>query len=179
MELAAARQGQADVLAAAEARVAQLDAELRDAEALAEEVTADRDGLRLTLDAAKKSIQGMNAAVDERLAAIDAKRARALKAAEERAEAAIRERDTLAAQLAAVTAAPAADDSEASRQLEAATERIHALELQLFERDRGPSDQDVDLGALLPTAPAAAHRSLRQTRDAARVQAAQEGAHRS
>ena len=43
----------------------------------------------------------MNAAVEERLAAIDAKRARALKAAEERAEAAIRDRDALAAELAA------------------------------------------------------------------------------
>jgi len=43
--------------------------------------------------------------------------------------------------------------SEAARQLEAATERIHALELQLFERDRGPRDRDVDLGALLPATP--------------------------
>ena len=38
--------------------------------------------------------------------------------------------------------------------LEAATERIRALELELFERERGPVDQDVELEPLLPAAAA-------------------------
>jgi hypothetical protein len=96
----------------------------------------------------------MNAAVDERLAAIDAKRARALKKAEERAEAAVAERDALAAELAALKAQPpVAADTDASQQLEIALERVHALELALFARDRGPRDADVELNPLLPPAP--------------------------
>jgi hypothetical protein len=111
----------------------------------------------------------MNAAVEERLAAIDAKRARALKAAEERAEAAIRDRDALAAEFAAVTrAASEAKDTQDTEDTEdatttedtrdmaaslaAAAERIRALELELFERERGPVDQDVELEPLLPAA---------------------------
>jgi hypothetical protein len=71
----------------AELDVERTDAERgrRDAEALAAKTSADRDELRVMLDAAKKAIQGMNAAVDERFA-IDAQRMRDLKAAEDRAE---------------------------------------------------------------------------------------------
>jgi hypothetical protein len=43
--------------------------------------------------------------------------------------------------------------SEASEQLEIALERINVLELQLFARDRGPRDKDVELDPLLPPAP--------------------------
>jgi hypothetical protein len=119
----------------------------------AEEATADRDELAQLLEAAKKSVQGMNAAVDERLAAIDAKRARALQAAEERADAAIRERDALAAELELVKDAAAGDATDAER-LDAATKRIRVLELQLFERE--PGDRDVELESLLPKKAAAA-----------------------
>src|SRR6185369_6681070 len=101
-ELGAERQRTAEALGAVEARVTALDTARADAErsweeaeARADEVTAERDALVLLLEAAKKSIQGMNAAVDERLAAIDAKRARALQAAEARAEAAAGERDAV------------------------------------------------------------------------------------
>ena len=171
----------AEALAAATHRIAQIEAAREeaergwnDADAQAEQAIADRDELRLMLDAAKRSIQGMNAAVDERLAAIDAKRARALQAAEERAAAAFRERDALigerdaligerdalAVQLAAPPPTDAVKDEDARQQLEAATERIHTLELQLFARDRGPHDRDVDLGSLLrPTPPASIDRS--------------------
>jgi hypothetical protein len=138
----------------------------QEAETEAEEANAERDELALLLDKAKQSVQGMNAAVEERLAAIDAKRARALKAAEERAEGAIRDRDALAAELAAVTRAASeateatraedaqgsVDISELATRLEAATGRIRALELELFERERGPVDQDVELEPLLPAA---------------------------
>ncbi len=142
----------------ADARLTVIDGELAaaeqarlEAEERAEEAVADRDELGSRLAAAVKSVQGMNAAVDERLAAIDAKRARALQQAQERAEAATRERDALAAELAALASAPAAAaDPDSAQQLEVALERIHALELQLFARDRGPRDADVELGSLLP-----------------------------
>ena len=166
-ELEAERRRHAEMLADAAARMAQSEAGRgeveqgrQEAEAQADELSADRDELRLMLDAAKKTIQGMNAAVDERLAAIDAKRARALQAAEERAAAAVRERDALAgecdvlaAALAAVPPAGAGDGGDAMQRLDAATARIHVLELQLFERDRGPRDLDVDLESLLPQTP--------------------------
>jgi hypothetical protein len=102
----------------------------------------------------------MREAVETRLSAIDAERTRTLNARNEavsQAEAAARERDALAAELAAIKkgsarpgAAPAADPEMAGR-LEAATERIRALELQLFERDRGPVERDVDVGSMLDT----------------------------
>ena len=126
----------------ADARLTVIDGELAaaeqarlEAEERAEEAVADRDELGSRLAAAVKSVQGMNAAVDERLAAIDAKRARALQQAQERAEAATRERDALAAELAALASAPAAAaDPDSAQQLEVALERIHALELQLSGR---------------------------------------------
>jgi hypothetical protein len=184
-QLETERKRSADALAAAQTRLKEIDQELAEAErgrqeaqTEADEANAERDELALLLDKAKKSVQGMNAAVEERLAAIDAKRARALKAAEERAEAAIRDRDALAAELAAVTrAASEAKDAEDTEDIEdtktedtetedtktedtsdmaarlaAATERIRALELELFERERGPVDQDVELEPLLPAA---------------------------
>jgi hypothetical protein len=106
------------------------------------------------LEAAKKTLQGMHAAVESRLAAIEAKQARTTQAweqAEARADAATRERDELAARLEAASQSlpPAAADPEVTQQLAAATERIRALELQLFERDKGPKDRDIDLGAML------------------------------
>ncbi len=108
----AERKRSADALAAAQTRLKEIDQELaeaerarQEAETEADEANSERDDLALLLDKAKQSVQGMNAAVEERLAAIDAKRARALKSAEERAEAAIRDRDALAAELAAVTRA--------------------------------------------------------------------------
>jgi chromosome segregation ATPase len=152
------RQRTAAAWADADARLTVIDGELAaaeqarlEAEERAEEAIADRDELGSRLAAAVKSVQGMNAAVDERLAAIDAKRARALQQAQERAEAATRERDALAAELAALGSAPAAvADPDAAQQLEVALARVHALELQLFARDRGPRDADVELGPLLP-----------------------------
>jgi hypothetical protein len=69
----------------------------------------------------------MHAEVETRLTAIDAKRAAALQRAVARADDAVRERDGLAAQL------------------EAATERIRVLELQVFQREQGEGDADVEL----------------------------------
>ena len=39
------------------------------------------------------------------------------------------------------------------QRLEVALERIHLLEVELFARDRGPRDADVELNPLLPPAP--------------------------
>jgi hypothetical protein len=158
-QLADERRRTVDIVTAAEERLGSIEAERADAERraleaemAADEATAERDELAQLLEAAKKSVQGMNAAVDERLAAIDAKRARALHAAEERAEAAIRERDALAAELAAARNALAAADEDAPR-LEQAIERIRTLELQLFGRDQEPRDHDVELAPLLKPEP--------------------------
>jgi hypothetical protein len=94
----------------------------------------------------------MHAAVETRLTALSAARTRtldALKDAEQCAASAIRERDEIAARLADATSTPAADPGLADK-LEAAAERIRALELQLFWRDRDPRDRDVNLTPLLP-----------------------------
>jgi len=133
-----------------DARVGVLDAAraeavqaARDAESRADEATDERDALAALLDKARESVQGMNAAVDERLAAIDAKRARtvqACEAAEARADAASRERDALAVELNALRQAPASDAGQAQR-LDAANERIRALEVLLAQRDRGLHDR--------------------------------------
>jgi hypothetical protein len=141
--------------AASEAARLIADEAREEAEARAEAEANERDDLEALLEAAKKSVQGMHAAVEERLAVIDAKRARTIKALEEseaRADAAIRERDTLASELAAIRAAPA-DDPHMTKRLEAANERIRSLELQVFERDRGSDEADVDLAPLLDTPP--------------------------
>jgi chromosome segregation ATPase len=150
-----------ETLAAADERIATIEAERADAERRvvdaedsADEATAERDELANLLEAAKKSVQGMNAAVDERLAAIDAKRARALQAAEKRAEAAVRERDALATELASLQGAAAGAADDAAR-LDAAMERVRSLELQLFGRDHESSDHDVELEPLLAPEPAA------------------------
>ena len=100
-------------------------------------------------------LESMRTAVEGRLEAIDAGHKRSVQAREEaeaRAEAAIRERDALAADLegARRTAKP---DSDVAKQLEAAIERIRLLELQLFERDRGPRDKDVEVTSLLDPTP--------------------------
>jgi hypothetical protein len=141
-----------------DARVGALDAArteaeqaARDAAARADEATEERDELAALLNKARESVQGMNAAVDERLAAIDAKRARtvqACEAAEARADAASRERDALAEELNAARQA-ASSEAERAQRLEAANERIRVLELQLFQRGRGPHDRDVELASLL------------------------------
>ena len=88
----------------------------------------------------------MHDAVETRLSAIGAARTRtldALKEAEQRAAAATRERDELAAALEEVKNA-GASDPDVERKLVAAAERIRILELQLFYgdrdlKDRGPS----------------------------------------
>jgi len=67
-------------------------------------------------------------------------------------DAADRERETLTAQLAAAPSLTD-DSSDMASRLEAATERIRVLELELFERERGPVDHDVELEPLLPAAP--------------------------
>ena len=136
------------------------DARIAEAEDRASAAVAESERLAAMLEAAKKTVQGMHAAVESRLEAIEAKRARTTKALEEaeaRADAAIRERDELAARLDATSeAAPASqDDPGLTERLLAATERIRLLELQLFERDRGPKDHDVDLAAMLETPPPA------------------------
>src|SRR6185503_9813676 len=88
--------------AAAEAKRATAEQNQAEAEGRAEEATAERDDLAVLLEAAKTSVKNMYAAVEERLVAIEAKRARtndALDAAEARAEVAIAERDALAGEL--------------------------------------------------------------------------------
>ena len=159
--LKAARQEAVAAQAAVEMRAAAIDAERanaernwKDAEARTDEASEERDELAALLETAKKSVQGMRDAVEVRLAAIEAKQTRKLKAweeAEARAEAAVRERDALAAELDAVRQTTTQPDAEIAQRLEAATERIRVLELQLFERDRGPRDRDVDLGSALDT----------------------------
>lgn len=147
--------------AVVEMRAAAVDAERvnaerdwKDAEARAEKASAERDALAALLESAKKSVQGMWDAVEGRLAAIEAKRTRIVKALEEaeaRAGAATRERDALATELDAVRQTTTQPDAEIARRLESATEQIRVLKLQLFERDRGPRDRDVDLGSALDT----------------------------
>jgi hypothetical protein len=113
----------------------------------------ERDELAARLDAAESMNRGMREAVEGRLTAIDEvykKTVRAREEADARAEAAIRERDALAAQLAGGRPA-GAPDAEMAQRLEAAFERIRVLELDLFQRDRGPRDRDVDLVPLLDT----------------------------
>ena len=53
-------------------------------------------------------------------------------------------------------------DTSYDQQLEAAAERIRALELHLFERDRGPQDRDVDLGSLLEAPPPMSDQAVRR-----------------
>jgi hypothetical protein len=156
-ELGAARQAILAMQAAVDARLAAIDAERaqtaegwKDAEAR-DEAIRERDALAAELDAARQTVLGMQAAVEARLEKIAAKRARtvkALKDAEAREEEAIRERDGLAAELDAArqTGRP---DPQHAEQLEAAADRIRALELQLFGRVRGPQDRDVELHSLL------------------------------
>jgi PilZ domain len=158
-ELVAEKQRLVAANAAADERIAASDAErvdaerrAADAELSADEAIGERDDLANLLEAAKKSVQGMNAAVDERLAAIDAKRARALRAAEDRAAAAILERDALATELESIQSLATAAGDDAA-QLEAALERIRTLELQLFGRDHDTTDHDVELDPLLTPDP--------------------------
>ncbi len=158
--LEAARQEAAGAQAALEMRAAAVDADRtkaaanwKAAEARAREVSVERDQLTAMLEAAKKSVQGMRDAVESRLAAIDAKRARTVKAwkeAEARAETAIRERDELVHELETVrqTTTP---EGPIARELEAANERIRVLELLLLQRDKGPSEGEVDLASALET----------------------------
>jgi chromosome segregation ATPase len=153
-ELDAARQAILDMQAAVDARLEAIDAERvqteqawKDAETR-DEAIRERDALAAELDTARREVLGMHAAVDARLEKIADKRAGTVKAwrdAEAREQEAIRERDALAAELAAAreTAQPVA------QQLEAAAERIHALEFQLFERGREPHDHDVELVSML------------------------------
>jgi len=144
--------------AAADTRLAEMEVERetaernwKDAEARAEEANIARDELTALLEAAKESVQGMHAAVETRLAAIEAKRTRTAQAWEEseaRARDAIRARDEMAAELENVRKT-VKHDPEMAERLAAATERIRILELQLFERGRGEKERDVDLGSLL------------------------------
>jgi len=148
--------------AAAEARIADIDARRadaernwNDAEARAEALGVERDELRALLDAAKESVQGMRAEVETRLTALETKRTRTMEAledAEARAEAATRARDALAAELETLRQT-AGHDPEMEARLAAATERIRVLELELFERDRGPRDRDIELGSLIDVKP--------------------------
>jgi hypothetical protein len=149
-----AERTRADRAGADRTELTELEAELEAERERADQASADRDELTRMLEAAKKSIQGMQASVDERLAAIDAKRAGALRAAEERAETAVRERDALTIELASAKAAPVvAEDGDLRQRLDAATERVRVLELRLFERERATKDVDVDLGSMLPSTP--------------------------
>jgi small-conductance mechanosensitive channel len=120
-----------------------------------DELIAERDDLIARLEAAERMSQDMRTAVEGRLSTIDDVHKRAVRAkeqAEARADAAIRERDALASELAAVRQSASPDgDPEIAARLEAATERIRVLELELFQRDRGPRDKDVDLVPLLDT----------------------------
>ena len=151
---AEAERKRADQAGAARDELTDLETQLEAERDRADQATADRDELTRMLEAAKKSIQGMQATVDEKLAAIDAKRAGALRAAEERAETAVREREALAIELASLKAAPAAtEDGDLRQRLDAATERVRVLELRLFERERATKDVDVDLGSMLPATP--------------------------
>lgn len=128
---------------------------IRDAEEQANKASAERDEFAARLEAEKKSIQGIRDAVKARIVAIDAKHARTVKAweqADARAEAAGKERDALAVELSAAqqTTKP---DAIVARRLESANERIRVLELMLRERDKAPSDADVDLASALEATP--------------------------
>ena len=96
----------------------------------------------------------MQAAVDARLEVIDAKRNRNVQALKESVEAITIERDALAEELSG-TRRLLEDAAQARHWLEVAEERVRALELQLFERDRELQDRDVELSSLLdaPTPP--------------------------
>jgi hypothetical protein len=96
----------------------------------------------------------MQAAVDARLEVIDAKRNRNVHALKESVAALTSERDGLAEELSA-TRRLLEDAAQTRHWLEAAEQRVRALELQLFERDRDLQDRDVELSSLLdaPTPP--------------------------
>ena len=139
---------------AADAERATAERNWRDAEARAEEASTERDKLLALLEAAKKSVQGMQAAVDDRLATIESKRLSKVKAweeAEARAQAAGREREALAAELDAVRQTTSEAHTEIARRLALANEEIRVLKLQLLESEGG-RDQDVDLGSALDSA---------------------------
>jgi hypothetical protein len=100
------------------------------------------------------------------LDAIDARREHTVRAwedAEARAEAAVRDRDALAAELAAARQTASADPQYEQR-LEAAAEQIRALELQLFGRDRGSPERDVELQALLDSPARRSDHAMRRAR---------------
>jgi hypothetical protein len=140
--------------AAIDAERANVERNWKQAESRAEEAGAERDELAALVVSTKESVQVMRDEVEGRLAAIEAKRVRAVKAweeAEARADAAIRERDALTAELDAVRQTRTQSDAEITRRLESAAERIRVLELELFERDRGPRERDVDLVPALET----------------------------
>jgi hypothetical protein len=73
-------------------------------------------------------------------------------AEEDRANAVARERDALVEELSSVKQA-LADTADDAERLEAASERIRVLELQLFGRDHESRDQDVELEPLLVAEP--------------------------
>jgi len=171
-ELDTTRQAALDSEAAVNARfgtsVAELahsEGALKDMEARAEETIRGRDALVAELAAARQSALDAQAAVDARVAAIDAERARlelAWKVAEARADEANSEYEALAAELRAAQEA-ARPHAQSDERLEAAAERIRALELQLFEREKGPADQDVELLSLLE-APSPSEQAVRRAK---------------
>ena len=124
--------------------------------------TSDRDTLAIELEVERHAASAAQRSVDARLTALAAERAdaeRLHREAAARAEAAVRDRNALAEELSTLRNAAVSDRQTALEQLEQAVERIRGLELQLFERERGPADRDVNLepllGAAAPAPPSA------------------------
>jgi hypothetical protein len=153
--------------AAVDARLEAIEAKRgrasKDAEARADKASRERDALAAELDTARQSAAAVQAAADDRVAAIEAERARlemAWKIAEARADEANSEYEAVMAELRTAQEASVAAGQNDAR-LEAAAARIRALELQLFGRDRGASDTDVELASLLE-APSASEQAVRR-----------------
>ena len=154
-QLDAARTAVQGMQAAVDARLEVIDAKrnrtvqaLKEAEARAEQATRERDALAAQLEAAQQAGAGADAEQETRgwpliiAARVDAEFA--AKNAEARAQ-------VLAAELDAARQA-AAHDAQTAIGSRRRHERIRALELQLFERDRGTQDRDVELASLLDAA---------------------------
>jgi hypothetical protein len=136
------------------ARLATVERSLDVAERANAELRRGADDGGAALDAVQKKLnqtvqmnEALSRTAEARVAASDAARERMTKTvneAEARADAAVRERDALAAELETARGAGSERDSRRARLLKAASERIRALELLLAERDHLSGDE-VDL----------------------------------
>jgi hypothetical protein len=111
---------------------------------------ASHDALADTVDEERRAAAATQRALEARVAELDTQIA-ALKA-------------EVAAVPAAVPVAAPARDPELAQHLAIALGRIRDLELQLFERERGPADNDQELGAMLPAAAAVSDQAGKRAR---------------